>query len=250
MTERIELYVDTNVVLDWLSPERGNPNSRYLLERVRADAALIGVVSTFGLMEAVQNHQDSTFLRSMATRAYTLNEIREATRERDLSPEECRRCYADVYNLVESLGQKAMIRSVDAAEIWTEAVNLLQSSNVSAPDAIHVGVAVASQCDILATADRQLFELLMRRVHGAKGPYPISTLKGNPEAKFRRDFDRLVTRLRARQAKQPKKTVPPEFKRIVSAVESLMGADTDPKRFKERYERRARRSAPKTARRH
>jgi predicted nucleic acid-binding protein len=240
MAPRIEFYLDTNVILDWLDAARGNRTSEFIRDRIRAEKDFLAVVSTFALMEAVQQHQDNDHFRSLITRGYVPSDVKNQPRE--LTPAEAARCYADVYRLVQSLKPKVVLREIDATEIWAEATSLQQKTNFSAPDAIHVAVAIATGCDFFVTADQQLLREMRKLPRRPTSLFSIQTQRGDVPQKFEAQFAELVRRARKRRAARPKKKVPKEIQDLVGAVRPIFNRETDPKTFVKKYEIKLRRS--------
>jgi predicted nucleic acid-binding protein len=244
MNPRIEFYLDANVILDWLEAARGNKTSEFIRDQIRAETDLLCVVSTFALMEAVQQHQDSAHFRSLVSRGYVPNEVRN--HPRDLTPSDCARCYSDVFRLVQSLKTKAVLRKIDATEIWTEATSLQQRANFSAPDAIHVGIALATACDFFVTADQQLLNEIRKLPRRSNPLIPLQTQRGDIPPKFKEQFQRLVSQARKRKASRPQKKVPEEFQDLIGAVRPIFSREKDPRAFVRRYEYRLRRTSRTT----
>ena len=240
MKPRIEFYLDANVILDWLEAARGNKTSEFIREEIRSGSDLLGVVSTFALMEAVQQHQDSAHFRSLVSRGYVPNEVRN--HPRNLTRSDCARCYKDVFGLVQSLKTKAVVRQIDDAEIWLQATALQQKTNLSAPDAIHVGIAIATGCDFFVTADQQLLNEVKLLARSSTHLIPLRTQRGDMVPKFKEQFQKLLTRARKRKVAHPGKKVPREIQQLIGAVRPILSAEKDPKAFVKKYEYRLQRT--------
>ena len=196
----------------------------------------MAVVSPFTIMEAIEERQEVTFARSMIRRGFTLREIRNRVPNRKLTPGQRYRCFRQVHQFLESLGQRVIIRPIDSPEFWRESSRLVQSSSMSAPDAIHVVAAISTGCDVMVTGDEQLRDQIAvsRRL---KHRLPTIFVKQRrPQAEFAREMKSVLSALRQKYRVKPKRGTPEEFRRFVSVLGPVLGGKVSQPRFIENFE--------------
>ena len=242
MPPRIELYIDANVLLDYIERRRSNQNSIEVIDRIKSDSDLIGVFSTFSIMEAVDQIQEMQYGQALFNLGHTLSEIRELARRRRLSPDECRRCYERVYNTLKGLGSRFEIKAPSDPAVWTLAAKLMRETNLSAPDAIHVSVAIAMGCDGFVTGDTFLVDQIRQHRYSATRLVPVQTLKAKADESFRRDLERGLRTMGGRRRKRKRSNIPHELRALVGVVTGGISDDRDVKTAIKRYEKRLRKT--------
>ena len=237
---RARVYLDTTVILDYVDQTRGNLNSMNLMQRIKAGNGLTGVISTFTIMEAVQQRQESTHLRELINRGFSLNEIRgQEGSNRNLTLSECRRCFNDIYRVLNGFGLHIEIRNLGADDIWIEASRLVQETNICAPDAIHVATALTSGCDGFVTGDRLLCDQLKKTRRLRKEIVPILCQRGISDPAFQ---TQLKAALKKAKGHAPRKMttrsqLPAEVKSLFSALYEMSGTKRKPEEEIASYER-------------
>ncbi len=236
MVTQLELYIDTNVLIDWIDHKRQNNRSKLVLQTIRGSSDLVAIVSPFTLMEAIEERQEATYLRSLMRRGFTLREVREKGPFRSLSNPQRIACFRQVRGFLASLGSKVIIRPIDDPDFWTDSSHLVQTSSLSAPDAVHVRAAISSGCDAMVTGDRQLRQAVSKSDRlGRRLPLIFVGTEGR-QTEFVRDFRATISELRQRYASKPRRRPPEELRRLVSMVSPLLGKSAPTPEFMEKFE--------------
>jgi predicted nucleic acid-binding protein len=243
MVAQLELYIDTNVLIDWIDPQRQNNRSKLVLQTVRDSSDLVAIVSPFTLMEAIEERQEATYLRSLLRRGFTLREIREKGPFRSLTSPQRIACFGQVQDFLGGLGSKVIIRPIDDPDFWTDSSHLVQTSSLSAPDAVHVSAAISSGCDAIVTGDRQLRQQVSKSNRLRRRLPLIFVGTEGRQTDFVRDFRATISELRQRNASRPRRRPPEEFRRLVSVVSPILGKSAPTPEFIEKFESELRSSA-------
>lgn len=240
MPTTIELYIDANVLIDYIDRRRGNQHSITVMERIKSDPRLIGVFSSFSIMEVEDQVQEMTYGQALFNLGHTVSEIRDLARRRKLSPDECRRCHERVYDVLRGLGPRFTIRSPSDPAIWSLAARLMRDTNLSAPDAIHVSVALSTGCDGIVSGDAFLIDQVKLNRYSATRLATIHTLKTKTGIAFGKDFGRALRVMELRRRKRPRAHLPYELKALVGVVARGIEEGTEPSDAIKRYEARLR----------
>lgn len=218
MTTPVQLYLDTNVLLDVIDRRRSNPNSTHLLEQLRARGELSSIVSIFVLMEAVEQRQQSAHINWLVNNGYTYSEIQsEGGRSRSLSDEECGRCFDEVLGFRRALGKKMKVVSPASDTVWRNAADLVRTTNIGASDALHVAIAHSAGTHVFATSDRALIRELSR-LRLRPRLVPLNCNRERKSDEFRRDFESTVHRVRS---SKPVTASRADAKALKDSVESI-----------------------------
>lgn len=218
MTTPVQLYIDTNVLLDAIDRRRSNPNSTHLLEQLRARGELSSIVSIFVLMEAVEQRQQSAHISWLVNSGYTYSEIQsEGGRNRSLSEVECGRCFDEVLGFRRALGKKMKVVSPASDTVWKDAADLVRTTNIGASDALHVAIAHSAGSHVFATSDRSLVRELSR-LRLRPRLIPLNCNRERKSVEFQRDFERAVHRVRS---SKPITVSRADAKALKDSVESI-----------------------------
>jgi predicted nucleic acid-binding protein len=151
------LYLDTNVLLDILRPQR-RPTSAELLGLLQARGWKC-TSSYFALMEALDIEQENAWARQKVRAGQDFEWIVRRRRDRDLRPQALTLISNRfIRRFVDEL-ENAIFWAVLDAEVWEQAATLAASSNISAADCLHVATAVAHSCHVLVTSDGALISV-------------------------------------------------------------------------------------------
>lgn len=244
MVTQLELYIDTNVLIDWIDPKRDNKRSTILLQAIRNSSDLVAVISPFTLMEAVEERQEAAYVRSLMRQGFTLREIREKGRYRNLTNQQRIRCFKQVQGFLARLGTKVIIRPIESPEFWTDSSHLVQSTSLSAPDAVHASAAISTGCDAIVTGDRQFRDQISKSRRLRRRLPLIYVGSEGPQAEFNSALKETLNSLRERLARKPKRRPPEELRRLVSVVSPLLGKSTTKPDFVEKFEAELRSGIP------
>lgn len=160
------LYLDTNVLLDILRPQR-RPTSAELVRRLQARGWQC-TSSYFALMEALDIEQENAWARQRIRAGQDFEWIVRRRRDRDLKPQTLTRISNRfIGRFVDEL-ENAIYWGVLGAEVWEEAATLAATSNISATDCLHVATAVAYSCHVVVTSDETLIGLASEHIAAAR----------------------------------------------------------------------------------
>ena len=174
---RPTLYLDTNVLLDIVRPQRRRKESRQLVEEWQAKSWFC-VSSYFAQMEALDAVQEIEWFLSRANQGHSIGSLLRRRRDRrDLSPRELNKVSRDFYSqLVPEI--QDYIEWIDLGQdAWEVAMRLATATNSSAPDCIHVAAAISRKCDALVTSDRPLGETAAGEIEVAEPREVLSWLR-------------------------------------------------------------------------
>lgn len=169
------LYLDANVLLDIVRPQRRS-EPKHLLEEWRARSWTC-VSSYFGLMEALDVEQESMWARSQIRRGQSVEWLIRNRRERELSPHARGRVASSFFKeFVTEVQDYIDWGSLDD-EGWEEAIRLAMQTDCSAPDSIHVATALLYGCDVLVTWDEGLRRTAAREIPIATPGQVLSSIQ-------------------------------------------------------------------------
>lgn len=240
MAERIELFIDANVMLDYVERRRGNLHSIEVVERIKSDSRMLGVLSTFSLMEVEDQVQEVAYGQSLLNLGHTMSEVRDAARRRQLSSDECLRCHERVFSVLQSLGTRFTIRSPTHPEIWTLAAKLMQRTNLSAPDSVHVATAIATGCDGFVTGDEFLVEQVDSSRLTSSRLVTVHTQKQKSRERFNAEFEKALRKMEARRLQRPRANLPEDVEAMLQTFKRSVARGRDSTRVVTDYERNLR----------
>jgi len=145
-------YIDTNIALDYITGR--NPEAISVLDNLKETGAII-VSSSFLAMEAADFKKDSIyFIQKAIDEKWEIRRIIRQSYEKNLKE-------GDFYNIsdwVEELKGKLKLELYDFlvdTDTWELAQYISQSSNLAAPDVIHLSSAIiAAQSGIEASKNK------------------------------------------------------------------------------------------------
>lgn len=147
------LYLDTNVILDVLRDRQrhGKLASLELLERAKRDKWFVST-SPFAIMEILDVEQDDLFFQIKVSEGNTVGDVLRIRRQRDLSEERLDKISSRIHDKL-----RISYGYIDYWELdsqgFDHAVELARTTNISAPDCIHLATALELGCDVLVTTD-------------------------------------------------------------------------------------------------
>ena len=162
----LRLYFDTSVILDLLRPNR-RPQSQELLDLTMANDSEC-TSSYFALMEALDIEQENMWFRNKIRAGEDVDSLLRRRQKRDpLSPQASGRLFNQMYGRFVKEKQDFISWVILDEEAWDEALRLAMTSNIRAPDCIHVAAAVTMNCNMMITSDEILRDLANQHVHTA-----------------------------------------------------------------------------------
>jgi predicted nucleic acid-binding protein len=139
MAEKQAFYVDTNIALDYITGR--NPEAVTVLDSLKEKGAVI-VSSSFLVMEAADFKKESIyFVQKVIDEKWEIKKITRQCYEKDLRE-------GDFYNVsdwIDDLRKKLKLKLYDFlvdTNSWELAQYISQSSNLAAPDVIHLSSAI------------------------------------------------------------------------------------------------------------
>ncbi|OGO47465.1 MAG: hypothetical protein A2W34_00045 [Chloroflexi bacterium RBG_16_64_32] len=175
----LHIYFDTTVILDLLRPDRrlDAQNSVELLDSAIANKWQCAA-SYFALMEALDIEQENMWFRSRIRAGEDVDSLFRRRRKRDpLSPQASGRLSNQLYRKFVEEVQDFISWATFEAEGWEQALELAMTSNMRAPDCIHLATALASDCNILITSDTVLRDLAQPYIRSAFPPEMVAGLR-------------------------------------------------------------------------
>ncbi len=137
--EKQAFYVDTNIALDYIT--RRNPEAVAILDSLKEKGAVI-VSSSFLVMEAADFKKEAIyFVQKAIDEKWEIKKITRQCYEKDLRE-------GDFYNVsdwIDDLRKKLKLKLYDFlvdTDTWELAQSISQSSNLAAPDVIHLSSAI------------------------------------------------------------------------------------------------------------
>ncbi len=152
---KASLYLDTNVILDYLR-QRGN-DSVMLLESIKR-RKIITWTSYFTLFEITEKQQEDTWIWKRVKNKESLDDIIRTRYPRKLNRDEKRSVFDELSlkfwdNFIET---NIIYINLPKDDDWDEILDLITWYNISLGDAFQVSAAMQTNCDIFVTKDSQL----------------------------------------------------------------------------------------------
>lgn len=172
MAEMPHLYLDTNVILDFL--HNRYPPSMELLRKIRERNWKCST-SSFALLEMYDAEQLDKFIEKLHLKGYSWSQIMRRTSERrskklgltDRQLESVSSELRDSISLIEDCIEFVYPHQT----LWDDAERYCFYTNIGAQDAIHLATALEAGCNILVTRDKDFLRIA--------DDYIIATLPDN-----------------------------------------------------------------------
>ena len=177
--QRLRIYFDTTVILDLLRPDRhsGAQDSVDLLDLAIGNKWECAA-SYFALMEALDIEQENMWFRSRIRAGEDVDRLFRRRRKRDtLSPQSLGRLSNQLYRKFVIEVQDFISWVTFDAKGWELALELAMTSNIRAPDCIHVATALAAGSNMIITSDEVLRDLAKQHIQAAKPPELLASLR-------------------------------------------------------------------------
>lgn len=144
------IYIDTNICRDFIRGERGTETIQTLgLIRDRRYGCF---TSVFTAMELTDTEKDSIFFHKKMRKGWDINKIIRARHQKDLNPGDLKDAEDAVKGFFKENSFIKFANLVDEKE-WDLALKISSTSNLFAPDVIHLVTAWTSKCSVLLTSD-------------------------------------------------------------------------------------------------
>ena len=163
---RLHLYLDANVLIDILRKGR-HPESVEFFEKALANRWLC-TSSTFARMEALDIEQKNKWIQQRIRAGEHPDRLLRRLGERALRPRTLRKLETQFYSaFLKGSDPLVQWHRLDT-EGWDLATELALTTNIAAPDCIHVATALRAGCDVLVTWDQPLQKMASQK-HIASG---------------------------------------------------------------------------------
>ena len=146
----LHFYLDASVVVDIVRPE-ARPESRELLEMALSHG-WICTSSVFARMEALDTEQTKEWLRQGIAEGRDPKNLVLGMRERRLPADSLTTVREEFLKGLAGVEDFVRWRPLDRRG-WEEAMTLAMTTNIWAPDCIHVATALREGCHALVTSD-------------------------------------------------------------------------------------------------
>lgn len=146
------LYLDTNVILDLLRPQRRAESGQLI--RVTQGRGWALVTSSFALMESLDIEQENEWILKRVREGEGVDRLLRSRRERHLGADDLLKVQRRLSRFIR---QHRVFDWVHLDEDgWATAIGLALQTNLTATDCIHVATAHITRCDVLVTSDEPL----------------------------------------------------------------------------------------------
>jgi predicted nucleic acid-binding protein len=164
----VHLYLDANILIDIVRKGR-HPESLELFEKALARKWRC-TASTFARMEALDIEQTNKWIQQRIRAGEHPDRLLRRLRERDLPTRTLKDLQREFYSSFLA-GADPLVhwRQLDG-EGWDLATELALTTNIAAPDCIHVATALRAGCDILVTWDQPLEKMASERHIASANP--------------------------------------------------------------------------------
>jgi len=142
------IYIDTNICRDCIKGR--NRETIHLLGIIR-DNKWKCFTSIFTAMEFTDTEKDAIFFNKKIRRGLDINKILRSRYQKDLGKDDLK----EAENIVKSFFEEyKFVEFVNLeGKAWDLALKISSTSNLSAPDVVHLVTAWQSGCDIIVTSD-------------------------------------------------------------------------------------------------
>lgn len=144
------LYIDTNVFDGIL--ERQHRASVHLLENIKEKKWRCST-SVFTLMELSDIRQDNRFIHSQLGLGIHIKKAYRSLDQRNLSLHDLNTTQEVIDTLFSETYPFVEFFSLVDEPGWDSTLDLKATTNISAPDCLHVATAIEAGCDVLVTLD-------------------------------------------------------------------------------------------------
>lgn len=148
------LYVDANVFVELL--EGQHRASIHLLENVKEKKWRCST-SIFTLMELSEIRQDNKYIYNQLGLGTHIKKAYRSLDQKDLSASDLSQTQQKIDTIFMTTYPFVEFFFLEKAG-WDRALDLKATTNISAPDAIHLATAIEAGCDVLVTLDSFLIK--------------------------------------------------------------------------------------------
>jgi len=151
------LYLDTNVILDAIPPIRWQPSAT-LIERIKREHWKC-ITSRFTFMEMLETEHTQRYIDNLLAEGYLLSKVRDLLgvrrqKARGLAMRDLEAVFAKLYDAQTTILSCIQFEYPKTSAFWDKADKYCATTNIDPDDAIHLAMAIESECNILVTRDK------------------------------------------------------------------------------------------------
>jgi predicted nucleic acid-binding protein len=166
----LHFYLDASVLVDIVRPDTRR-ESRELLEMALAKGWRC-TSSPFARMEALDTVQTKEWLRQGIEEGRDPKALVQGMWDRRLSRDRLAVVGNEFYRGLAQVQNFVRWRRLDRLG-WEEAIRLAMTTNVWAPDCIHVATALRQGCNVFLTSDGSLAKAVKEKTMASDGPEQV-----------------------------------------------------------------------------
>ncbi len=193
-------YLDTNVILDYIEQRRND--SIYFFEKIVRTEGWSCCTSYFTILELIDQEQQLRHLGNLLTKRRPLDEIIRM-KQKKLNQDERSEAIAKVDTFFEKYMDNLDIFSLND-DSWDFTIKIMDQLDISAPDALHLTVAIEANVDIFVSNDSDFIKV-------AKSKIPSSTVQ---------NIDDIVKEVKKSKKPPEKQIDKKELDKLVGAIEN------------------------------
>ncbi len=143
------IYLDANIIVDIIQGQRRA--SIHMIEEIK-NRKWVCSTSAFSYMEVLDIIQENKFIYEKLSDGFPLKMIMRMRANRDLSDNNLEKIFNQVKN--KFFIPYDFIEFYDLTEDgWGRALGICATTNIFAPDSLHLATAIEAGCDLLVTSD-------------------------------------------------------------------------------------------------
>ena len=149
------IYLDTNICRDCIKNRTKITKESIQLMGIIKDENWYCMTSAFTLMELYDLEKEDLFFNKKLRQGLDINTIFRLRKHKDLSESDLEEVKIRMQNFLDEY-KFIILHALEGNEGWTLANTVSAQTNLSAPDCIHLAVAIGSNCNILVTSDQEM----------------------------------------------------------------------------------------------
>lgn len=200
----IRIYVDTNLLLDFINKRRRTAVCEFFFEKMK-ETKWECITSAFTLMELVDRDQWLTNTENLLRKGLLPTEIAREREQKSLEGKELEKDLKEVMNFFQANKKKIRVVKSSEKDFWDFNIDLLGRINISAPDVIHLTTALTSGCEIFLSGDKHLISSIKSSRKIAYRVRPLLYERNSTIKKFQTSFNNTVRSVQTKRAGKKKK---------------------------------------------
>ena len=147
------IYLDTNICRDCIRNRSKTAHESIYLMQIIKNKKWNCITSAFTLMELYDIEKDDLFFNKKLRQGWDINKIIRSRNHKDLNQFDMNEIEDKIRIFYKEYPVNFHV--LEGVEGWTLANEICASTNLSAPDSIHLAVAIGSTCHVLVTSDQE-----------------------------------------------------------------------------------------------